>query len=106
MQRYLLLLILVCSCERSVNQETSANTKTLAIEVEVRESGYGGFGYDIRVNDKLVVHQPNVPALPGNNGFPTRKSAEQVAALVVQKIRNSEMPPSVTTDEVIAAMDY
>lgn len=34
-----------------------------------------GYGYDIYNNNKLFIHQPTVPAMPGNSGFTTRTIA-------------------------------
>ena len=58
------------------------------------------FGYDILRNGKPFIHQPNVPGLPGNEGFKTREGARKVAELVAEKIRNGVMPPSVSVEEL------
>lgn len=58
------------------------------------------YGYDIYSNNKLTIHQPSVPGLPGNSGFKTKQGAESVAKLVVKKIKNGEMPPTVTIEEM------
>ncbi|MGD0280140.1 MAG: DUF4907 domain-containing protein [Smithella sp.] len=58
------------------------------------------FGYDILMNGKLLVHQPSIPALPGNDGFRTKEQAQRVADFVVKKIRNNEMPPTVTIKDL------
>lgn len=58
------------------------------------------FGYDILSNGKLLIHQPVRPGLPGNKGFATKKDAAGVAELVIEKIRNGEMPPTVSEEEM------
>ncbi|WP_439556353.1 DUF4907 domain-containing protein [Dyadobacter sp.] len=58
------------------------------------------FGYDVYADGKLLVHQPNVPALPGNRGFVTRESAEIVARLVLRKLRSGEKLPTVSIEEM------
>lgn len=58
------------------------------------------FGYDILLNGKPLVHQPSIPAMPGNNGFSSKKKAQKVADFVVKKIRNNEMPPTVTIEDL------
>jgi hypothetical protein len=58
------------------------------------------FGYEIVVNGKTLVRQPNIPALPGNDGFTTKKRAQRVADFVVRRIRNNEMPPTVTVEDL------
>ena len=58
------------------------------------------WGYDIYNNNKLFVHQPTVPALPGNQGFATKTAAEKVAKKVIEKIGKGESPPTVSVDEM------
>jgi len=60
----------------------------------------GTYGYDIYKGKKLFIHQPTIPALPGNNGFATKKDAEKVARLVVDKMKKGETPPAITVDEL------
>jgi hypothetical protein len=56
--------------------------------------------YDIYADDKLMIHQPSIPGLSGNEGFKTRTAAENIAQLVISKIKKGEMPPSVTIEEM------
>jgi len=58
------------------------------------------FGYDIYVNGAVIIHQPSRPGLPGNSGFTSEEDAMKVAELVIKKIRNNEMPPTVTIEEL------
>jgi len=58
------------------------------------------WGYDILANGKLLIHQPGIPAVPGNRGFRNQAAAERVAQLVIRKIRKGEMPPTVTVPEM------
>jgi len=58
------------------------------------------WGYDIYMEKRLVIHQPSVPGLPGNEGFKTKVDAGKVARLVIEKINKGEMPPSVTIEEL------
>jgi len=58
------------------------------------------FGYDIYMYDAMFIHQPSRPGLPGNPGFATEEDARKVAELVIKKIRNNEMPPTITIDEL------
>ena len=48
----------------------------------------------------MMIHQPSAPGLPGNEGFKTKAAAQKVADLVIQKIKNGEMPPSITKEEM------
>ena len=57
-------------------------------------------GYDVFADDRLMIHQTSVPALPGNEGFKTKEDATKVALLVIEKIKKGEMPPTVSIDEM------
>lgn len=58
------------------------------------------FGYEILLDGRTFVLQPNIPALPGHEGFNTKEKAQKVADFVVKKIRNNEMPPTVTIEDL------
>lgn len=59
-----------------------------------------GFGYDIYIDGKRFLHQPNIPAISGNLSFASRKDAKKVATFVTNKIRKNIMPPSVTLKDL------
>ncbi len=59
-----------------------------------------GFGYDIIVDTATYVHQPHIPAVPGNQGFTTAEKAKKAGEFVAYKIRNNILPPSVTVEEL------
>ncbi len=71
------------------------------IQVKTFE-GEKGWGYDITIDGVIYVHQPSMPALPGDDGFKTEANAKAVAELMVQKIRDNILPPGVTEEEVRA----
>lgn len=60
----------------------------------------GTYGYDILSDGKLFIHQTNIPGQPGNEGCKTKEQAEKLAALIVEKMKHGEMPPTVTTEEL------
>jgi hypothetical protein len=70
------------------------------ISIKIIPSVNKTFGYDILLYGRPLIHQPNIPGLPGHNGFTTKERARKVAAFVVRKIRNNEMPPTVTIDDL------
>jgi len=72
------------------------------LTIRIISSVNGTFGYDILLQGRPFVHQPSIPALPGNEGFTTREGAQSVAELVVKKIRGGEIPPTVTVEELNA----
>src|SRR6195952_3040598 len=60
------------------------------------------WGYDIQKDNKLFIHQPNRPGLPGNEGFRPKKKAIKVAQLVIAKIKKGMMPPTISNEELLA----
>jgi hypothetical protein len=70
------------------------------ITMKIIPSANNTFGYDILLYGRPLVHQPNIPGLPRNEGFTTKERAQVVAEFIVKKIRNNEMPPTVTIEEL------
>jgi hypothetical protein len=65
-------------------------------------SPYGGWGYEIYQAKKRYIIQPNIPAISGNKGFASKGDAQKVAALMLKKIMNHELPPTITIEELNA----
>ncbi len=83
------------------NAAKAAKMKKTKIEIKIfQNKEISGFGYDIILDGHIYVHQPNIPALPGNNGFSSEENARKVAGLVSYKIRNNIMPPTVEVKEL------
>lgn len=87
--------------------DTTGNAARIAMlqkaDIQIRtfkNSDVSGFGYDIIMEGNTYVHQPNIPALPGNNGFASEALARKVAEIVVKKIRNNIMPPTIDVKEL------
>jgi len=75
---------------------------TATITHRIIDAPNGTYGYEILADGKLLVRQTNVPGWPGNSGCATKVQAEQLAALVITKIKNAIMPPAVTREELSA----
>jgi hypothetical protein len=60
----------------------------------------GGYGYDVFADGKKLIHQPTIPGQPGTAGFKTKSDSKKVAELVIRKLKNKEIPPAVTEDEL------
>jgi hypothetical protein len=58
------------------------------------------WGYDIYKNNKIFIHQTNIPGLPGTVGFRCKSDAKKIAQLVITKLKNGVMPPAVTKNEL------
>ena len=74
-----------------------ANSK---IEYKIISAANNTFGYEILADNKLLIHQPSIPAMAGNEGFKSREAAENIAKLVIAKIKRGEMPPTVSIEEM------
>ena len=60
--------------------------------------GNCGWGYDILVNDSLLIHQESVPVLSGNCGFAKRSWAEKAATAIINKMENGQAPQLTSFD--------
>ncbi|MES1218671.1 MAG: DUF4907 domain-containing protein [Bacteroidota bacterium] len=54
-----------------------------------------GWGYDVLVNDTIVIHQESVPVLQHKLVFEQKEQAEKTAQLVVKKLKSGS-PPTLT----------
>ena len=70
------------------------------IAIKIIPAANKTFGYDILVNGRPFIHQPHIPGLAGNKGFATRGKAQKTAEFMVKKIRNNNVPPTVTRDDL------
>lgn len=98
MNKLLVLFVIVffsCQAKDGKHQQQAA-----AFRASVFRSEFGGFGFDIYANDKLIIHQPTVPVLRGQKGFPSEVSATSAAQLMIEKILSNQMPPSLSESEV------
>jgi hypothetical protein len=59
-----------------------------------------GWGYNILLDGKLFIRQPNIPSIPGNKGFSDEEKAKKVAEFITYKIQNGIMPPSTNKQEL------
>jgi hypothetical protein len=112
-------LLLVASLDVNAQQKKGKNQPTTDINQEVKfpsasqfanskisykiiPAAEKTFGYDILADGKLMIHQPTIPGMPGNKGFKSEAAAQKIATLVIGKIKNGEMPPTVSVEEVKA----
>lgn len=59
-----------------------------------------GWGYDIIMNNRMIIHQELVPALTVQRGFEKKEDAEKAAQLVIQKI-NTHQSPALSKNEIL-----
>ena len=109
---FLLFLILtVTSCSKKKqkaeekvtiqkSQEESGGTDEVVLTFAIVGSENIGYGYTIMADNRMIINQPTIPGQPGNKGFDTKEKAGKVAQLVIDKIKNNQMPPSVSKAEL------
>ncbi|MCC7303236.1 MAG: DUF4907 domain-containing protein [Bacteroidia bacterium] len=83
-----------------INPYKDATVEVVVFENAAAGGGQKGFGYDIKIDGKTYIHQPNIPAVPGNDGFIEEERARKTGELVAYKVKNNIMPPSVTLEEL------
>ncbi len=58
------------------------------------------FGYTVFIDGKMYIEQKSIPAISGNAGFVSKEDAEKVAKLVIEKIKQGEMPPTISIQDL------
>ena len=112
----IVLMLSACNQKKEVKEDTpKANAAVangfnpyenanLTVEVfkidSIDHNGNRGWGYDILVDGKIYIHQPNIPAIMGNNGFSSEEDAQEAGEFIIQKLKNNIVPPSVTPEEL------
>ena len=96
------------SVPEQVTQHDSAKTNSVpAIQVEARtfeaSDSTGkktGWGYDLYVDGKRTIHQPIIPAVPGNSAFRSETDAKKTGDYAAQKFMRTGQFPSITIQEL------
>lgn len=84
-------------------QAPQINIENIEIKTYKTENNTGkpqGWGYDIYVNGKKLIHQPIIPAIPGNAPFRTEKDALKTGALAAGKMKKSGSLPTLSVKEL------
>ncbi|KKQ34172.1 MAG: hypothetical protein US50_C0059G0005 [Candidatus Nomurabacteria bacterium GW2011_GWB1_37_5] len=88
------LFIVLNNKSKETNPFINSNIEVKTFQIE------NDWGYDVLIDGELYVHQPNIPSMPGDSGFKTEEDARKVAEIVINKIRNNILPPSVSPAEL------
>jgi hypothetical protein len=51
-----------------------------------------GWGYDILVDDRRIIHQEEIPVIPEARGFESREQAEKTASIIINKLEQNKLP--------------
>jgi hypothetical protein len=94
----ILLCLIVCLGFLSILAQEQ--TESTNYTKEVFQNTDSTYGYKVFRNGKAMINQPSIPAVPGNKGFEKIQQAENMAELVIYKLKNNIMPPTVSVAEV------
>lgn len=90
-----------CNNKRQLRSEEKTNSIIeTSYSYKVFQSLDSSWGFDLIDNGKILIHQSIKPALSGNKGFSKNEYAEEAAQLMIKKMENGIMPPSLSADEV------
>lgn len=82
---------------KKANREIANETHYQYFIIKADSSTYG---YSIYANGHQYIYQTTIPAMPGKLGFADTSLARRCAELVIQKIKEGEMPPSISEEEL------
>lgn len=82
---------------KKANRELAAKTHYQYFIIKADSNTYG---YSIYANGYQYIYQTTIPAMPGKLGFADTSLARRCAELVIQKIKEGEMPPSLSEEEL------
>lgn len=66
----------------------------------IKQTANQTWGYQIFKGDKMMIDQPTIPGVSGENGFMNAKQARLVAQKVIQKLKKGIFPPQVDVEEL------
>jgi Domain of unknown function (DUF4907) len=87
-----------------IKAATSQEMQKANIQYFIIKAAENTYGYAIYIDGNMAIQQTTIPSLPGNVGFKDMQTAEKIATLVIKKIREGEMPPTLNADEVRAVV--
>jgi hypothetical protein len=97
----LMLFFIACDHQAPNNSTAISTVKTQQnLTFQVISAPKNTFGYAIFLDGKEFIHQDNMPAVGGIEGFKTAQQAEKVAQFVIQKMQKGDGLPAVTPDDL------
>ncbi len=59
-----------------------------------------GWGYDLFVDGKRSIHQPIIPAVPGNSSFKTEEDARKIGQLAADRMKITGSLPTILVHDL------
>lgn len=92
MTKYIIIIssaLLLIACSKT-------SRKKFEIKISKTKTGYY---YDIYKKNKILIHQPNIPAAIGDQKFKDSIQCKKIAQLVVKKLEQKVFP-TITLEEL------
>ena len=87
----------ISEAAKEANRRQMANA---TIQHFIIKADSNTYGYSIYIDGKLYIQQTTIPAIAGSRGFSSIDKAERTALLAIGKIKQGELPPTLTTEEL------
>ena len=87
----LITLIVTVFFQIKSNANSSYNTRIYTVNM--------GYGYEISLDNKILIKQDIIPAISDQHTFCTQEDALKIANLVVTKLKNKQNP-RITKEEL------
>ncbi len=78
----------------------SQNVEVKTFEAKDEKGKSTGWGYDLFVDGKRTIHQPIIPAVPGNSAFATEEDARKTGQLAADKMKITGSLPTVLVHDL------
>jgi hypothetical protein len=86
---FLITLVFIIALFIGLETKKQRALKEFKIETFKRSNGWG---YDIKLKNKILIHQELIPSIAGNQRFHSEMEAKKVACLVIKKLERKTLP--------------
>ena len=113
LKHFIYLLVFLTACNNAkvqtpdnaketipVHSDSISEKSVTEFELHVIQNEDQTWGYDILMGGRQYIHQDRMPAVGGNKGFIQERQAREAGELVLEKLNQGIMPPSISTEEV------
>lgn len=97
---FTLTLLFACNTNDQPSEKAAIENNTSQQFTLKTYKNSSGWGYDIYINNELLIHQPTIPAIAGNRSFKSEEEALKTGNLVLYKIKENISPPSISSMEL------
>lgn len=95
----IVLTLFFLGCDRQQSEEKKEVPTVFSMEAYSVENG---FGYMIKKDGRKYIDQPHIPGIQGVKGFSSLEKAKKAGQLVIKKLENNMVPPTLTKEELEA----